>query len=112
MANQLTKQNKTDLNTISPGARRAGLGTKTEILMTGTNKMVEAIAGKVNTNYALIDACDAKNMATESDNTIFSNTLTTARFYKGTGANVLKSLTNASALTHTVMRTIGSVDWS
>jgi hypothetical protein len=112
MANQLTKQNLSDLNNISHGARRAGLGTKLQSALSGTNKMVEAITGLVNTNFAVIDACDAKNMATESDVTIFSNTLQTTRFYKGTGSNVLKSLTSASALTHTVMRTVSSVDWS
>src|SRR5664280_1111943 len=111
MAN-LTNLQVSQLNTETPGARKAGLGTVLRKMIAGGYDKYEAIAGTVATHYAQIDACDAKNMATQSDPTVFTNTLTTSLFREGTGCNQLSSLTTAAALTSTVLRTIGSVDWS
>jgi hypothetical protein len=108
---QLTPLQVSQLNNETPAARRAGLGTIMRKLVAGGFIKLEAIAGKASSNYAQIDACDAKNMATISDPTIFTNSLSTAMFREGTGSNLLQSLTTAAALTQTVMRTVGSVDW-
>jgi hypothetical protein len=108
---QLTNLQVSQLNNETPAARKAGLGTIMRKLVAGGYIKLEAIVGKANTNYAQIDACDAKNMATISDPTIFTNSLTTAMFREGTGANLIQSLTTAAALTSTVMRTIVSADW-
>jgi hypothetical protein len=51
-------------------------------------------------------------MSTESDATIFKATLSTNRIYKGTGSIKLTSLTSAAALTHTVLKTAITANWS
>ncbi|MBZ2166298.1 hypothetical protein [Methanobacterium spitsbergense] len=80
--------------------------------MVVTDKAIDVVTGTVNTNFGVIDDCDAKNMTTESGNTIFKNTLSTTRMLKGTGSNKLTSLSNNAALTHTVMKTGITADWS
>jgi hypothetical protein len=108
----LTNAQVSELNNDDTANRQVGLGTLLRKLASGGFMQIEPIVGKVNTGYAIVDACDAKNMATISDPTIFTNALDPAMFNTGTGSNQLSSISNTITVNQTVLRTIGQVSWA
>jgi len=97
------------LNRLSRGGK---LGEHLNNALSKTGMKVEAVTGKVNTGYGLIDDCEAVNMDVESAPTIFHATLVSDKFFKGTKSVQLESLTATATLGQTILNEISSENWS
>lgn len=109
----LTPKQVTLLNKMTPGPARGGvaLGTLLQQLLKNQQVKVEGFAGAVATGNALINNMDALVFNTNDTAANFITAADTVNFYKGVGANKLKSLTTAAVGDKTSV-TIGSTDWS
>lgn len=109
----LTPKQVTLLNKMTPGPARGGvnLGTLLQQILKNQQVKVEGFAGTAATGNALINNMDALVFNNNDTAANFIAAADTVNFYKGVGANKLKSLTTA-AIGDKSYVTIGSVDWS
>jgi hypothetical protein len=97
-----------------PVVYRLGSITLTTILpVSNTLPFEEFVVGTINTNNAIVDACDVVGMTSEDNAAVFEAVLDDVNMYHGAGCSVLTSKTIVAAGDHKVWHVYGApVDWS